>query len=150
MGPSTYEPSSRAATASAAAGFAILLQLAALRAVLSTDGKTAAILGHPIVLRCAVLARFGKPCPACGATRGFVFALHGRWNAAWHLFPAAPLAVAGLGALACALLVLAWMQLRGLRRAAAGWAYAVRSASVAYAAAGAVVWLGAWIAEIAG
>ena len=148
MRPSMHGPS-RPASASACAGFAILLQLAALRAVFSTDGKTAAILGHPLVLHCAVLARFGKPCPACGATRGFVFALHGRWIAAWHLFPAAPLAVAGLAAFACALLVLAWMHARGMPRAAARWASGVRSASVAYATAASFVWLGAWIAVIA-
>jgi hypothetical protein len=140
---------SRSASASACAGFAILLQLAAVRALFSTDGKTAAILGHPIVLHCAVFARFGKPCPACGATRGFVLALHGHWAASWHLFPAAPLAVAGLAALAGALLVLAWMQARGLSRAAARCGSAVRSASLTYATAAAFVWLGGWFAAIA-
>jgi hypothetical protein len=140
---------SRPGLASGCAGVAILLQLAVLRLVLSTDAKTAALLGHRLILRCAVLARFGKPCPACGATRGFTFALHGEWSAAWHLFPAAPLAVAGLAALACALLALAWMQARGLARTAARWGSAVRGASVAYAAAAGVVWIGAWLIELA-
>lgn len=139
----------RAGLAPGCAGLAILAQLAATRAVLSTDGQTAAFLGHPMILRCAVLARFGKPCPACGATRGFVFALHGHWGQAWRLFPAAPLAVIGLTVLGCALLALGWIQARRLPRAAARWGSFVRRASVVYAASATAIWLGTWIAQIA-
>ena len=139
----------RTGLASGCAGLAILAQLALLRAVLSTDDKTAAFLGHRMILHCAILARFGKPCPACGATRGFIFALHGQWLAAWHLFPAAPLAVGGLTVFGCALVALGWMQARRLPRTAARWQSIVRKASVVYAGATAAVWLGAWIAEVA-
>ena len=134
---------------SGSAGLAILAQLVLFRAVFSTDEHTAAFLGHPMILHCAVLARFGKPCPACGATRGFIFALHGQWGTAWHLFPVAPLAVSGLTVFGCALLALGWMQARRLPRAAALWQSIVRKASVVYAGAATAVWLGAWIAQVA-
>ncbi len=139
----------RKGLAPACAGLAILVQLAAMRLVLSTDERTAAFLGHPMVLHCAVLARFGKPCPACGATRGFIFALHGQWRAAWHLFPAAPLGVGGITVLACALLALGWLHARRLTRTAARWQSVLRGASVAYAAGAAAIWLGAWIVQVA-
>jgi len=64
--------------------------------------------GPPAIWQCPLLHLTGVPCPACGATRAFVYLLHGdgralHYNWSWVLW----------WVLACALL--AWVVLRRAR-----------------------------------
>ncbi len=69
-----------------------------LAAVVLWGGLTAVVvaygLGLPPVAKaasgrftCAYQARTGHPCPACGYTRAWCAAAHGRWGEAWRLQP---------------------------------------------------------------
>jgi hypothetical protein len=131
--------------APAVTALTLLAQLAALRLVLGADLSRAYFLGHAIDLSCAARARWGIPCPTCGVTRSLGLALHGRLVDAFRLFPAAPLAVFGLLCLAFALLALAWVERRGSASAREALASGIRFGSLAYAAAGAVIWLVDWL-----
>jgi uncharacterized protein DUF2752 len=53
--------------------------------------------GGPVISKCALLHTTGIPCPACGATRAFVYFVHGdtrflHYNWAWLVIWAALLA----------------------------------------------------------
>jgi hypothetical protein len=128
---------------------ALFAQLALARLALRADLSRAFFLGDPIDLRCAARARFGFPCPTCGVTRGTGLALHGEWGAAFHLFPAAPLAILGVLVASVAFAVLAWLEKRRDPRRAAFRA-ALRSSLLFFAVALATVWLGDWALRVSG
>jgi len=132
------------AIASAASAAAILAQLAIARETLGADDARAYFLGRPIGLACGFRAHFGVPCPGCGITRGVALALHGELAHAWRLSPAAPLAVAGLAALAVSLLGMALLEWAGARESVARVERWLLRASLAYTSATASVWLVAW------
>jgi hypothetical protein len=125
-------------------GFTFLVQLWAVREVISADDTRAYFLGRPIGFACGFRTRFGVPCPGCGVTRGVAFAVRGDLAHAWRLSPAAALGVGGLAALALALLGFAWLEWLGevaWARRTERW---IRTASVAYAGAAIGIWLGEW------
>ena len=132
------------AIASAASGAALLAQLGIARETLGADDARAYFLGRPIGLACEFRAHFGVPCPGCGITRGVALALHGEVAHAWQLFPAAPLAVAGLAALAVSLLGIALLEWAGPPESVTRVERWLLRASLAYASATASVWLVAW------
>ena len=123
---------------------ALIAQLALTRLALRADLSRAFFLGDPIDLSCSARARFGFPCPMCGVTRSIGLALHGQWGDAFHLFPAAPLAILGVVVAAVALAVLAWLEKRGDPRRGAFRA-ALRASLLFFALILAVVWLGDWL-----
>ena len=115
-------------------GTVILLDALAARLLLGADDARVYILGHPISWECS-MRRIGLPCPTCGLTRGIVLALHGDWVRAWHIAPGGPVLLAGTMLFALALLLFAFRR--------TPWPRWMRTAGVAYAAAAALIWLGA-------
>ena len=129
-------------------GFAILADALIARGILRADETTVWVLGRPIGWVCALRSRLGLPCPTCGLTRGLVLSLHGEWARAWHIAPAAPVAVCGLLAVSAGLLWLSATQVMGASRWEAGTKSILRYSTLAYAAAAIVVWLGGWAASL--
>src|SRR3954447_23921702 len=107
--PSDFS-SSKPGWAPLSIALSLMAQLALTRLALRADLSRAFFLGDPIDLSCSARARFGFPCPTCGVTRSTGLALHGQWSAAFHLFPAAPLAILGVVVAAVAFAVLAWLE----------------------------------------
>jgi hypothetical protein len=92
------------ATAARALGVAILAELGALHLVLRADAERAFLFGYELPSLCALRETLGLPCPTCGVTRAVGLTLHGELGAAWQLFPAVPVTLGWLAALAVALL----------------------------------------------
>ena len=145
----TGSATSRKGLAPAAAGAAILLQLAALRLALTADGTSAQFLGRALDWRCALRTRLGLPCPTCGMTRSVVVSLHGHLGQAWSIAPGGPVAVVGMVLAALALLGLGWVQWRGRSPYGRRAAYWLRQGTLAYAGAATVVWMAGWAAALA-
>ncbi len=132
-----------------ALGAAVLVQLVALRLCFDATPSRAFFLGHPLDVRCFVFATIGVPCPMCGVTRGVALALHGAVADALRVFPAAPIAVAGLVVFGVSLLLLgaAELQCRSVLSGILGrW---IRSSTVASAALTIAVWLAHWVSVVA-
>lgn len=85
-------------------GAALLAALMALRAVASANAATVFFAGRELHWGCLFKACFGVPCPGCGLTRSTLLTLHGQLAPALQVNAAGPLLVAGLVALAGALL----------------------------------------------
>jgi hypothetical protein len=71
----------------------LLLQLAAVYALLTADHDTVYVDGRPIHVACSFKQHFGIPCPACGMSRSVVLTLHGDVGTASSLNPGGPLGV---------------------------------------------------------
>ena len=84
---------------------AILAQLGVLHLALRADAERAFLFGYELPSLCALRATLGLPCPTCGVTRAVGLTLHGELGAAWQLFPAVPVTLGWLAALAVALLL---------------------------------------------
>ena len=117
---------------------AIVLQLCAIGAAFDADSRHVHFLGAPLDFTCSFHQQLGLPCPTCGVTRAIVLTLHGEFASAFALFPAAPIAVLGLTALAIALLVYARLAARSA--ATGAFLRRVRNVGLVYAGVGAVVW----------
>ena len=130
-----------------AIALAIVAQLGLVRVLCRADEASVYVVGVPWRAVCAARARFGVPCPMCGATRSLVLTVHGEIGLAWQLFPAGPLAVAGLCAFAIALAVLSWLVRRGARARALALRRAMAVACAAYAGAAFLVWMVDWVAR---
>lgn len=76
-----------------------VLLAALVSAALAALYAGAPLLGSLPVL-CPLRALTGLACPGCGITRATAALLHGRWQAAWTLHPAAYLVVLAAGAAA--------------------------------------------------
>jgi hypothetical protein len=134
---------SRPAFIPALLGTLLFLELLTARVALTADPDFVYLLGHRLNLVCATRAKFGIPCPTCGATRGFVLAIHGQASEGWRLSPAGPILAVGL--LAAAILFLA---MAATPTAASGMRRWVQAAVMAYAAVGATVWIGSWLSVV--
>jgi len=145
----TGGPTSRAGLAPAAAGGAILSQLAVLRLALDADATSVRFLGRALDWRCAMRSQLGLPCPTCGMTRSVVLSLHGHLGQAWSSAPGGPAVVLGLAIVALALLWLGCVQWRGRARAGVGAARWIRRGALACAGTATVVWLAGWAAALA-
>ena len=137
---------SRPGLVSAIAGLWILVELAAIRACFDATTAGVTFLGHALPWYCAVRTRLGIPCPTCGITRSVVLALHGRLADAWMLSPGGATALAGVAALAVALVLLGARQWRGGGADAARW---VLRGALAWAGATGVVWTVGWVVAVA-
>ena len=145
----TGAPTSRLGLAPAAAGAAILSQLAVLRLALDADATSVRFLGRALDWRCAMRSELGLPCPACGMTRSVVLSLHGRLAEAWDIAPGGPPVVLGLAIVALALLWLGWTQRRWQPPTGVRVARWIRRGVLAYMGAATVVWLAGWAAALA-
>ncbi len=96
----------------------VLLALGVGALLAANPGLSLEAFGYP---GCVVLAATGKPCPLCGSTEAFVYALRGDPAAAWRANPFALLFIASLVLTAVGLTIaLAWPRsLRGLLRSRA-------------------------------
>jgi hypothetical protein len=124
--------------AAAVVGALIWLDAAALRLLFRADADAVYLLGRKIAWVCSMRSRFGLPCPTCGLTRGVVLSLQGDWGRAWQVAPGGPVAVAGLLALATALLAVAMVGRKG-------WYSPLRRAALMYGAGAVAVWIGGWV-----
>jgi hypothetical protein len=129
----------------AATAIAIAAQLGLARALLRADETCVYAWGLPWRAACAARVRFGVPCPTCGATRSFVLALHGHFGSAWHLFPAGPLVVGGLVAVATVCASLAWLARRGAFARAEAYRRTALALGAVYGGGVAVTWITDWI-----
>jgi len=75
--------------------------------ILNTTTEQVYILGREFDYQCWFRKVTGLPCPGCGGTRAFVFALHGDFYHSLQLNPAALVLLAGLMVLGLAQLILA-------------------------------------------
>jgi hypothetical protein len=64
-----------------------VLGLARLLTVNGQDRVVIPVLNLQLPETCASHQIFGRPCPGCGLTRGFIALLHGQWQQAWHYSP---------------------------------------------------------------
>jgi hypothetical protein len=117
-------------------GSVLLVELAAARLLFTADAASVYFLGHPIRLECSFKRAFGVPCPACGATRAFVLALHGSIGNAWSMNPIGPLAVIGMLAAGAALLAVATRPML---------ARLFRAAGLVYVGACSLIWAVSWL-----
>ncbi len=134
-------------SAAGAAGALIWADALAARFALRADDTYVYFLGRPVGITCWMRTHLGIPCPTCGLSRGLVLSLHGKWGAAWHLFPAAPLALAGALLLASALLAVAALQASGSPFAVT-LGRPVRKAGLLWAAVTVLVWIGGWLTQV--
>jgi hypothetical protein len=75
--------------------------------LLNTTTERVYILGREFDYQCWFKKVTGLPCPGCGGTRAFVFALHGDFYHSLQLNPAALVLLAGLIAIGVVQLILA-------------------------------------------
>jgi hypothetical protein len=136
-----------ASTTETIAALGIVGQVVAARCLLSADASRVYFLGRPIGSPCAVRVWLGVPCPMCGITRSLVLTVHGKIGVAWALFPAAPIALAGLALLVCAWAVLAWLTRRGASSLVQASRRALYVSMAVFGGATAVFWLVDWIAR---
>jgi hypothetical protein len=124
-------------------GTLILLELLTARLALTADHDFVYLLGQRLNIVCATRAKLGIPCPTCGATRGFVLAIHGQVSEGWRLSPVGPILALGLFAAAVLFLAMAATPSTapGMRR----W---VQAAVMAYAVVGLTVWIGSWLSVV--
>jgi hypothetical protein len=126
-------------------GSLILLELLAARLLFSANPDRVYFLGHALNMECWFQRSFGIPCPACGGSRAFILAVHGFVLEAWRLNPLGPLAVAGMLALGVGLLFIATVDRRPWLLTAPTIAQKLRTAAVAYVAAGTAIWIVSWV-----
>ncbi|HEX8070211.1 MAG TPA: DUF2752 domain-containing protein [Pyrinomonadaceae bacterium] len=131
-----------------AAGALILAQLLALRFFASASRDSITVAGRVLDWGCWFRQHFGVPCPACGLTRSTLFTIHGQLRTALQLNPAGPLFVAGLCALAAALLCVALCAATGRQDALRRAQTLLRGGALAYAGLFFVVLFGHWLAVV--
>ena len=129
----------------AIAGLWILVELAVVRACFDATTAGVSFLGRALPWDCAVRTRLGIPCPTCGITRGIVLAVHGHPVDAWTLSPGGVTALAGVAALALALVLLGARQWYGGGTAAARW---LRRGALVWAGVTGVVWAAGWMVAV--
>jgi Protein of unknown function (DUF2752) len=129
-------------------GCIALADLAVGRALLRADEARVYLAGRAVDFQCAFRVVTGLPCPTCGLTRSVVMSLHGEFARAWSLAPAGPVAIAGLGAFALAMLALAFVQWEGAKDRTVWMRLWIRRGALAYGVAATIVWLGGWVVNL--
>ena len=129
-------------------GTLLLFELLTARVMLTADHDFVYVAGHRIDVACPTRARYGIPCPTCGATRGFVLASHGRIGEGWNLSPSGPLLVIATFAMAMFLLGFAALQFAGMPTIAGDMRRWFQAAVIAYAALGVTVWISSWLSVV--
>ena len=135
---------SRPGFAPAAAGGAILLNLAAIRLLMTADAASVRDLGRTLEWRCALRSILGLPCPSCGVTRSVVLSVHLHLEEAWRVAPVGQVAVLGALLAALALIGLGCCQLRGWSARRSSLICRFQQVALVYAGLGAVVWIAGW------
>lgn len=100
--------------------------LAAMALAPESDGRRVTLMGHPIPSTCVFRIVSGRPCPACGLTRGVALSVRGHVSRAVSMHPLAPLFTAAMVVqLLFSSLSLLSSRVRAARvsEVAAGWGY---------------------------
>src|ERR1700757_4851639 len=144
---------SRTGIPAAAAGIAILFDVAMARAIFAADETRVYLLGHPLNWECSFHAHTGLPCPTCGLTRSLILTLHGHLERAWHVAPGGPALALAVLLAAVGLLVLAAAQLWPAKlRGGSRWleenaSIGLRTGTIACASISIAIWLAGWVEQ---
>jgi hypothetical protein len=136
---------SRPGAGAGVTGAAIVLQLAALRALASATETYVTFAGRELHMECSFRQHFGIPCPNCGMTRSVLLALQGDLGRAMRVNFAGPFLLFGVMLFALAMFFLMFYQRSHAGAVADGARRRVLVWSSAYGALFLAVLIGHWV-----